>query len=171
MIRTDARRAIVVLGAAMKEDGKPSPALRRRVRRGALLARDFPDLPIIVSGGILKAPVSEAAVMRDLLLAQGVAPDRIVCEDRSRNTLENLSNTRAIMERHGLDAILLVTDSFHMPRAWMTSWWLGVRARPFPVWNPTTEIGSWVWAHVREMAALPFYVFRLSCRTLMARHR
>lgn len=153
--------AIVILGAAMDEHGTPGPAMLRRVARGAALAHEMPDLPIIVAGGALTSPLTEASVKRDLLHGHGIANDRILSEDRSLNTLENLDNTKAIMASHRIDAIYLVTDSFHMPRALMTCRCLNIAAHPRPVWNPTAEVGSWAWAHLREVAALPYYVYRL----------
>lgn len=165
------RQALVILGAAMDEHGVPGPALLRRVARGAALARDMEDLPVVVSGGALTSPLSEATVMRDLLLQQGIADHRILCEDRSRNTLENMANTKAIMAVEGIGSIHLVTDSFHMPRALMTCRCLGIRAQAHPVWNPTAELWSWTLAHLRELVALPYYVYRLSLYRFRVQHR
>lgn len=164
-------RAIVILGAAMDEHGQPGPALLRRVARGAALAREHPEMPIIVSGGALHSARSEADLMRVLLVQDGILANRILCEDQSLNTLQNVLNTRAFMAAHGIGSIQLVSDSFHLPRALMTCWWLGVTARGVPVWNPQSEIVSWLWAHLREGAAIPVYVIRLCRHSLKARRR
>lgn len=164
-------QALVILGAAMDENGVPGPAMIRRVAHGAKLAKARPDLPVIVAGGALTSPVTEASVMRALLHDHGIADGRILCEDRSLNTLENLENTKAIMAAHGIETIQLVTDSFHIPRALMTCRCLGIPAEPHPVWNPTAELWSWALAHLRELVALPYYVYRLARYRLRAQHR
>lgn len=99
--------------------------------------------------------------MRDILVADGIAVPRMLCEDQSLNTLENLEYTNGLMATHGIGSILLVTDSFHMPRALMTCRCLGIEVQAYPVWNPTAELWPWALAHLRELVALPVYVNRL----------
>jgi len=117
-VRTEpAYDLIAVLGAAVRPDGSPSAALRRRVE-GAVAAYGEGAAPrLLMCGGAVGHATPEAAVMRDLALARGVATDAVEIEDRSRNTFENAFNARAIMAARGWNRVLVVTDTFHLPRA------------------------------------------------------
>ncbi|MBU1307192.1 MAG: YdcF family protein [Alphaproteobacteria bacterium] len=83
------------------------------------LAAMFPQAKVVVSGGsgMLEGEVeTEAAIVARLFNAMGVAPERLVLEDQSRNTVENAELTRATLgEIKG--SVLLVTSAFHMPRS------------------------------------------------------
>ncbi|WP_172327762.1 YdcF family protein [Mangrovicoccus sp. HB161399] len=157
----DRQTAIVILGAAVWPGGEPSPALARRIARGADLAARHPEAAVIGSGGWGREPPAEAMAIRDRLIRLGVAPERILCEDASTSTLENALFTARLMQRHGLRRALVVTDSYHCPRAVLTFRWFGVPARARPVWR-FGRIDRWLKAALRELLALPVYVFRLS---------
>ncbi len=121
--QTLAPAGIIILGGAMATDeigGRTVDSLNEasdRLRMGAHLARTYPDIPVLVSGGeafASGAPRSEADAMADLLEELGVSPQRILRETGSRTTAENaaLSATGT-----GAGPWLLVTSAFHMPRA------------------------------------------------------
>lgn len=114
-----------------------------RVREAALLARKFPDIAVLVSGGQAfenGAHRSEASAMSDLLVDLGVSRDRIVMESASRTTAENAALTAQLTK----DAPwLLVTSAFHMPRAVGTFRKSGIHVLPAPTdwrvaesWSP-----------------------------------
>ncbi len=107
---------LVVLGASVYQDG-PSPALTRRINAVMACLDDHPNAVIIASGGQgRREPVSEAQCIRDELVKRGVDPGRIVLEDRSTDTLENLVNSRAIIGDD--DArIGIVTNNYHIWRS------------------------------------------------------
>src|SRR6185437_10459810 len=106
--------AVVVLGCALR-DGRPSPALARRVERGvALLRRGAAPLLVLSGGG---APLSEAAAMRELALREGVGEAALLLEPRSRNTFENARETARLLQDRGLGRVVLVSDRYHLPRA------------------------------------------------------
>nr|WP_269102634.1 YdcF family protein [Mangrovicoccus ximenensis] len=139
----------------------PSPALARRIARGAELAARHPGTVLIGSGGWGREPPAEAHVIRDRLESLGVAPERILCEDASTSTLENALFTARLMQAEGLDRALVVTDSYHCPRAVMTFRWFGIRAQARPVWR-FGRLDRWLKAALRELLALPVYMLRLS---------
>jgi uncharacterized SAM-binding protein YcdF (DUF218 family) len=83
------------------------------------VARQHPEARVVFSGGPFPPsdPVSEATAARNILIALGLEPGRIVLEPTSRNTWENFINTRAIIKPKDGETWLLVTSAFHMPRA------------------------------------------------------
>jgi hypothetical protein len=67
---------------------------------------------VIVSGGAVHGPDNEALLLREALLADGVAEDRILVEPCARHTTTNLRNAGRIMLRHGLrDAYVVTHDA------------------------------------------------------------
>lgn len=111
---------LLILGAHVSDDGL-SDILSGRLETGAGYAAARPDMRIIVSGGKgLDEPVSEAEAMSDFLVSHGIAADRIILEDQSHNTYENLVNTAALL-RTGCDKyeITIVTSEFHICRTAM----------------------------------------------------
>lgn len=106
----------VILGAQMKTDG-PSDTLRRRLDQALVYLRENPETVAIVSGCQgSNEPVSEARGMYDYLVGAGIAPDRILLEEASRNTRENLEYSGRLLNRQE-NTVVLVTNNFHMFRA------------------------------------------------------
>ena len=81
---------VIVLGAQVRGT-EPSRALRRRLDRAAAVAAENPDAVLILSGGKGGGEdISEAECMRNYLLEAGVEEAKMVLEDRSTSTQENL---------------------------------------------------------------------------------
>ena len=78
--------AAIVLGASVGPDGRPSPALLRRVARGVALYHAGQAGRLLMSGGVGRHPPAEADVMRDLAVQAGVPAACVLTELRSRTT-------------------------------------------------------------------------------------
>ncbi len=146
---------IVVLGAAQKSDGTPGPAMIRRVRHGVLCLKDNQAPYILMAGGCTKTGVPESQSMMDLALKNGVSSDIIFQDNRSKSTLENAIECRAIMAKQGWVRALLITDKFHMPRALYTFRALGIEASPEP--NDVPANIFTLFYHCREWVARMVY--------------
>jgi len=117
---------IIVLGGAVDPDTTEMRTAfdvneaGERLFAAAMLAKRFPDKPILLSGGSgrLRGPLAdEARAKRDLLTSLGVPRDQILLEDRSRNTSENATNAAEVLGPRARKPWLLITSAFHMPRA------------------------------------------------------
>lgn len=158
----ESRTAIVILGAAVHAGGVASPTLRQRIAAGAAVAREHPEARVVVSGGLGRYPPSEAEVMCRDLEALGIPRSRILLEDRSTSTQENATYSIAKMRENGLVRAIVVTDSYHLPRAVLTFRALGIPARGFPARpDADTPLRRRIFLYMREMVALPAYMFRL----------
>ncbi|RCX32231.1 YdcF family protein [Thioalbus denitrificans] len=130
--------AIVILGGAL--EGVQPPRLvpdlgeaADRVLHAARLYRAGKAPRIVVSGGNLPwdaSVASEAEAIRGLLMEWGVPETAVLIEPGSRTTRENAILTRELLEREGLDRVLLVTSAFHMPRALGAFRAVGIEAVP-----------------------------------------
>lgn len=89
-----------------------------RVVAAATLARRFPDVPVLVTGGrAAPGQPGEAAISARILTGLGVPPDRLIVEDRARNTRENARLSLAHLTPDPARPWVLVTSAFHMSRA------------------------------------------------------
>lgn len=133
MSKTLPADAVVVLGAPPLSPDVPGPVLERRVDHGVAVFRDRAAAFLVVSGGAVGPPPAEAEIMRTLALAKGVPNERIVVEDRARNTFENALYTGLIIRRRGWRRVIVVTDGFHLPRSLFVFRRLGLRVEGAPV--------------------------------------
>jgi len=104
---------------------------------GALeLARRFPKLPLIFSGGdgalFVRGEKTEAEIAFVFFKDSGIEPSRIRLEDRSRNTYENAVFTAKLLKPGPEDKWVLVTSAFHMPRARALFEAQGFKILPWP---------------------------------------
>jgi uncharacterized SAM-binding protein YcdF (DUF218 family) len=120
-------RVALILGAAVWAGG-PSPTLRRRVMVAAGLWHVGAVSHVICCGGLGRHPPTEAEVMRDILLAEGVAEGAILLEDRSTTTAENVALALPLLAALGARQVVMVTDWYHAPRARMTARRMGLDA-------------------------------------------
>lgn len=107
---------LVVLGAQMKSSG-PSKALQYRLDQACLYLERNGETKVIVSGG--QGPdehISEAQGMYDYLVEKGIAPGRILKEDRSKNTFQNLTFSGELLDKEK-DGVGVVSNNFHVFRA------------------------------------------------------
>ena len=108
--------AIVILGARVQKDG-PSGSLNERIEAALAYLEQNPDTVAVASGGQgSDEPMSEAQCIYDHLTAAGVDPQRIRLEDASTSTLENLTNSFAILGEEA-KTVGIVTNDFHIYRA------------------------------------------------------
>ena len=144
---------IVVLGGAI------SPPLSRaygitqlngsaeRVTAIPLLARTYPTARIVYSGGdasLLASEGREVSVLYPLLESFGIPRDRVVLEDRARNTYENAVFTRQLMQPKPGELWLLVTSAAHMPRAIGCFRRAGFAVEAYPVdWSTAPGTAFW----------------------------
>ena len=107
---------IIVLGARVRADG-PSIVLRHRLHTAADYLAANPQTRCITTGGQgPDEPESEAAAMKRYLVELGVPASRIVLENRSTTTRENLAFSRELIDPANA-TVGIVTNDFHMFRA------------------------------------------------------
>lgn len=148
----------VILGCAIRKDGSLTPLLRGRVDRaiefaGAQEEKTGKQLVFVPSGG--QGPneiTSEAEAMKAYLLSRGIPEERILCEDKSTNTEENMRFSKALTEREkpGAKAVFSTTN-YHVFRSGNLA-----RHADFPAEGigAGTKLYFWPNAFLREFVAL-----------------
>lgn len=132
---------IIVLGGS--EDADVANARRahalneagERLTEAVALSRRFPGARIVFTGGSgsLFGGPSEASAVQRTFADLGLAPDRLTLEDKSRDTFENATFTRALVTPRPGERWLLLTSAFHMPRSYAVFWKAGFAVEPYPV--------------------------------------
>ena len=106
----------IILGAQWRESG-PSGVLKKRLDRAVEYLKNSPGTRVIVSGGQgSNEPMAEAAGMREYLMAAGIEEERILVEDKSASTRENLAFSGEFLDKER-DRVVIVTNNFHVFRA------------------------------------------------------
>ena len=103
----------------------------------------------ILSGGSWNADTEpEGKTLADELVRMGIDRDRLLVEDRSRNTRENALFSADIIRARGLHSLLLVTSAFHMKRALRCFETVGLDVDTMPVdfksYDPDRFTGSFI---------------------------
>lgn len=145
-----------------------------RIDTAAVLYQTRRAPHIILSGAALEGSVSEAEMMAKLLRQKGVPDDALILETRSYTTYENAVFTRATLDEHDMNRVLLVTSALHMPRAMAVFRKQGIGAiaapsRPqivvpddpsFSFWQPNARALAASRSIVKEYVALMVYWLR-----------
>lgn len=106
----------IILGAQWRESGS-SGVLKKRLDRAVEYLKNSPGTRVIVSGGQgSNEPMAEAAGMREYLMAAGIEEERILVEDKSASTRENLAFSGEFLDKER-DRVVIVTNNFHVFRA------------------------------------------------------
>ena len=114
-----ARKYLIVLGAQVRGDS-PSLSLLHRLEAALEYLNTYPDSTAIVSGGKGDGEnISEAQCMAVWLTEHGIAEDRIIQENCSTSTIENLQNSWDIIRQEGGDAddMAILSSNYHLYRA------------------------------------------------------
>lgn len=107
---------VIVLGAQVK-GSVPSKALVLRLEAAREYLDQYPDTKAVLSGG--QGPgeeITEALAMKLYLTGAGIKEERLILEDRSTSTQENLEFSAKFIKSKG-DKVGLVTNNFHVFRA------------------------------------------------------
>lgn len=119
---------VLILGAALKNN-KPSKVLQYRLDAAVDYLENSKDVncKLILSGGIGKNEVfSEALAMKTYLLENGISENRLILEDKSKNTFENFKFSKELILKISKKSwndihVKVVTSNFHCFRSYILS--------------------------------------------------
>lgn len=94
-----------------------------RLTEATALALRFPEAKVVISGGsgrlrdTFDPTAGEPSGARDLLISLGIDPDRILWENKSRNTTENARYSLETSKPQPNETWVLITSAYHMDRS------------------------------------------------------
>lgn len=150
---------LIILGTRV--DGlHSSPSLKSRINTAATYLKKNKKTIAIASGG--KGPneaVSEASVIKKELVTQGIKAKRIIIEDHSSRTVENIQFSKKLIPSNQKTGIV-VSNYFHLYRARSIAENQGLNLYALPAKTPILEVPKW---YIREYLAISkYYLDRLT---------
>lgn len=159
--RAQTADVIIILGAGVNVDGSPGWALERRAGQAAELWKDGYAAYILCTGSqAYQRPRSEAEACREVLIQNGIPPEIIFMETRSRSTQENAVYAHEVMRQNGWQTALVVTDSYHLLRSHLIFEREGIAFSESPV--PASQVYDilfYLYSLLREVVALHWLMF------------
>lgn len=150
MDKVEAKPVAIVFGAGLWRDGTPTPVLRDRVATAAELYFSGKVEKLLMSGDNSHENYNEPGAMRAYALSLGVPEQAIALDYAGRRTYDTCYRARDIF---GIRKAILVTQSFHLPRALYTCNALGISASGVEADRRVYRRGSLVYWNLREVGA------------------
>jgi uncharacterized SAM-binding protein YcdF (DUF218 family) len=151
---------LIVLGARVKGT-TPSLSLQYRIDAAAKYLKENQTTIAIASGGKGDGEdISEAEAIKNGLIVQGIGEGRIILEDKSTDTVENISFSMKLIPNH-LKTGLVVSNDFHIYRAKLIAKDLGLQLAGLPADTPTIAIPK---SYSREYLAITKYFIKRSSK-------
>lgn len=139
---------ILILGAGVKNDGKPSDMLHDRLTQGVELYKLGASDKLLVSGDHGRVDYDEVNVMKKFAIDQGIKSENIFMDHAGFSTYESLYRTRDIFKAK---KIIIVTQKYHLYRAIYIANKLGLDAYGIPS-DPRIYAGQ-SYREIREILA------------------
>lgn len=146
----------IVLGAQVYASGEPSAFLAARLEVARRLLVAGKVKVILVSGDNMQWEYDEPSAMRDWLIEQGVPDRKIVRDYAGFDTYDSCARAKQIF---GVDQAIVVTQSYHLPRAVALCRQLGIDAVGVGDDTARQFRDPWVRGSVREFGACVKAVF------------
>lgn len=149
---------LVIMGAAVKPDGTPSGAMRRRIDGALQLASMAHNPTFLATGGVGKHGHCEAVAMKNVLAGANIPEDHIILERESKSTLTSIIRcSRILKNRQNVKSVTVCTDRYHIPRCRWIFLMLGVATTfgAMPSGYKVNGLLRWSYYYLREMAAFP----------------
>lgn len=112
---------IIVLGCKVQNEEPTRFLLERTLKANELYKEGYAKYIILSGGKGEDEGISEAECMKRILIEQGIESDKLILEDQSKDTYENLVNSQKIMKDKNLNRAIIVSNKFHLRRAKMIS--------------------------------------------------
>ncbi len=118
-------RVAIVFGAGLLGDGSAGPVLSDRVETAVKLYQAGKVNKLLMSGDNRFVEYNEPEAMRQYALERGVPDEDIVLDYAGRRTYDTCYRAKHIFQ---VDSAVLITQSFHLPRALFLCNWFNVES-------------------------------------------
>ncbi len=151
---------VIILGARLYGEA-PSRSLLERIRTATYYLKKNKDIKVIATGGQGdNEDISEAEAIKRELVKNDIDIKRIIIEDKSRSTVENLKYSLEKIKEDGFLGkkvrILLVTNGYHLYRSKKIATLLGYEGYGLPAKTPLISLPK---SHIREfLSIIKFYI-------------
>lgn len=116
---------VLVLGCGVRNDGTPTDMLADRIAVGIRAYETGVSDRLLMSGDHSRKDYDEVNAMKAIAVESGIAADNVFCDHAGFSTYESMYRASDIF---GADRIVIVTQSYHLPRAIYDARRLGIEA-------------------------------------------
>ena len=148
---------IIILGCMIKKDGSLTPILKNRADRAIEFSKmqkeaTGKDIIFVPSGGKgHNEIISEAEAIKNYLIKQGISEDKIIVEDKSKNTYQNIKfSNELIKQKNSNSNVAFSTTNYHTFRAGIIATKQKVKIEGI---GSKTKSYFWINAFIREFIA------------------
>ena len=138
---------IMVLGCGVY-NGKPTPLLEDRLKRGVAVHETGVSKKILMSGDHGQDDYDEVNIMKQFALDAGISADDIFMDHAGFSTYESMCRAKEIF---GVDKMIIVTQKYHLSRAVYLARMLGIDA--YGVASDYRSFGGQFYRDCREVLA------------------
>ncbi len=140
--------AAIILGAAVTQAGLPSPVLQDRILMAVDLYKQGSVSKILVSGSNPTVEYNEVNPVRKVLVDKGIPPEDIFLDHAGFDTFSSMYRAKEVFK---VDSAIIVTQSFHLPRALYLARNVGLVAYGIPADRSTYTVKN----YIRELFSRP----------------
>ncbi|WP_245630459.1 SanA/YdcF family protein [Granulicoccus phenolivorans] len=144
------RPVALVLGAEIYPSGRPSPFLEGRLQTALELYQAGKVRVILVSGDNSTQSYNEPDGMRNWLIRRGVPASKVVADYAGFDTYASCVRAKEIF---GVNALTVVSQQYHVPRALATCRAVGIDAIGVGDTSVRPDSRTWQWGEFREVGA------------------
>ncbi len=142
----------IVFGAGLWWNGEPTPVLRDRVSTAAELYH-MGKVGWLLMSGSQSGTYNEPQAMHDYATGLGVPEEAIVMDSAGDRTYDTCYRARSV---YNIQNAILITQSFHLPRALYTCDNLGIEAVGVAADRRVYRQASLIYWNLRELPATLF---------------
>ena len=139
---------ILVLGCGVWDDGTPTDMLADRIKVGIRAYESGVSDRLLMSGDHSRKDYDEVNTMKAIAVESGIPADNVFCDHAGFSTYESMYRASDIFRA---DKIVIVTQSYHLPRAIYDAQKLGIEAYGISA-DERTYMGQ-MYRDVRELLA------------------
>ena len=145
-----AERVAIVFGAGLLRDGSAGPVLRDRVETAVQFYQQGKVDKLLMSGDNRFVDYNEPEAMRQYALGFGVPYADVILDYAGRRTYDTCYRAHSVFQ---VNSAILVTQSFHLPRALFLCNWFGVKSTGVEANNTYFRKVSRIYWNTRELFA------------------
>ena len=149
---------LLVLGAGVEKNNRPSPILEDRLISAIKYARKFNPKHIILSGTKKEFDYNEPAAMLNFLLSEGINRDYIFLDESGFSTYHSCANLK---NKYNPENIVIISQRFHLYRSLMISRLIGLRSFGLVANNFSFSNSLKAFWCFREGVAIPYNLIRM----------
>jgi SanA protein len=140
----------IIFGAGLRKDGSPTPVLKDRVKAGAELYLSGKVKRLLLTGDNRFENYNEPAAMALYAQELGIPSKDLMIDYGGKSTYDSCYRAKKVYE---LEQAVLVTQSFHLPRALFICDQLGIRSQGVSADLRQYWLSSLLYWNIREIPA------------------